>query len=624
LFVINTFWGGIPSYRYRSLAMKRLPFILMFLFILSTAYGQQQGNKSQLAYQYYNTGEYEKAADIYKDMYAKSPRNYHYFNKYIDCLIAMEDYKRAEQMINQKIKSSPNEIQFYTTLGNLLERQDKRDEADKVYDNAIESVANNQNGITRLGQSFINLRKYDLAIKVYERGVELTAPKDFYSNNLANAYRRKGDYKNAIKYYLVSLRSNPRNVNSLKATLGNILDEEGMEHLKVRLYEEIQKYPDEIVYPDFLQWVFEQQRDYVKALRQARSIDRRNEETGQRVYELSENARRDGDYATAIKGYQYIIDSKGQNSSFYFGAKQYMLIAKKKEIISDFDFEVSDFIPLSTEYDTFLTEFGRNTQTAWVMLDFAELRAYYMDDVASAITILEDIIELRGINKTVRARAKLKLADYYLIQGEIWEATLLYSQVDKDFKEEQLGEQARFKNAMFSYYNGDFEWAQEQFDILKAATTRLISNDAIDMSVFIMDNMGLDTTDVPLRMFADADLLIFQNKYDRAFQKLDSIALVYPEHTLLDDILYKKAKIYVKKKEYDLAISSYKTIIEKHNEEIRCDNAIYDLASLYEIQLEQLDKAEELYKMLFLDYSNSTLAVDARKKYRELRGDNIQ
>lgn len=611
--------------------MMRLAFIVLFSLSFTLAHSQikgkktkSTGNKTQLAYQYYNTGEYEKAADIYLELYGKSRNNYHYFNKYIECLLAMEDYQLAEKEINAKIKSTPKEIQLYTTLGNIYERQEKRDEAEEVYKKAIKSVSSNRNGISRLGQSFINLRKYDQAIEVYLIGMELTAPKPVYASNLANAYRRKGDYKNAVKYYLESIRSNPNAVNSLKATLGKILDEDGMEELKARLYEEIQKYPDEPAYPDFLQWVFEHQRDYKKALRQARALDRRYEETGVRVFDLSQNARRDKDYATAIEGYQYLIDSKGQNSSFYFESKQYMLIAKKKEIISDFDFEIADFVPLSAEYDTFLTEFGKNTQTAWVMLDFAELNATYMDKTDRAISILEEIIDLRGINKTIRARAKLRLADYYLIQGEIWEATLLYSQVDKDFKEEQLGEQARFNNAMFSYYNGDFEWAQEQFDILKAATSRLISNNAIDMSVFIMDNMGLDTTDVPLRMFAEADLLIFQNKYSQAFSKLDSIGTVYPEHTLLDDILYKKAQIYVKKKDYDKAIKAYSKIIENHNEEIRCDNSIYELAYLHEMMLDDKPKAEELYKKLFIDYSNSTLAVDARKRYRILRGDNVQ
>ncbi len=608
--------------------MKKLFFLFTLVFLWFSGQSQGQGNKTQLAYQYYNSGEYEKAAQIYNELYTQNVRNYHYFNKYIDCLISMEDFDLAENRINSMIKERPQDITLYTTLGNLLERQEKKEEAQKIYQRAINSAANDQSGISKLGNAFVNLRKYDLAIEVYERGMELMAPKDYFSSNLANTYRRKGDLKNAIKYYLYSLRTRPQNVNSIKSNFSAIFQKDGLEEgrneLKAKLYEEIQEFPDESVYPDLLQWVFEQERDYKKAMRQAKSLDRRFDETGQRVYRLAETARRDGAYEDAIDGYQYIIESKGQNSSYYFEAKQFQLIAKKKLIVDDLIFEKEDFKPLNTEYDSFLNEFGKNSQTAWLMLDFAKLKATYADDVSGAIGLLEELVELRGINKLIRARSKLSLADYYLVDGQIWEATLLYSQVDKEFKEEQIGETARFKNAMFSYYNGDFEWAQEQFDILKAATSRLISNDAIDMSVFITDNMGLDTTDVPLKMFADSEMLIFQGKYDQAFLKLDSIGLVYPEHTLLDDILYKKAQIYVKQKKYDLAISAYNTVIDNYTEEIRADNALYELAQLYEFQLADLEKAEGLYKRLFLDFSNSTLAVDARKKYRSLRGDDIQ
>jgi len=207
--------------------------------------------------------------------------------------------------------------------------------------------------------------------------------------------------------------------------------------------------------------------------------------------------------------------------------------------------------------------------------------------------------------------------------GEVWEATLLYSQVDKDFGEDVLGHEARFRNAKLSYYNGDFDWAQAQFDVLKASTSKLISNDAIDLSVFILDNVGLDSITKPLAMYAQAELLVFQNKIDEAFSKLDSISTNYPEHGLLDDIAYLKAKIYTKRKDYTKAIEMYSYVVEKFPEDIRADNALFEMADLYENALNDKEKAKELYEKLFMNYSNSILATDARKRFRQLRGDKI-
>ena len=378
------------------------------------------------------------------------------------------------------------------------------------------------------------------------------------------------------------------------------------------------------MYNEILAWTFIHRKEYKKAFRQARSVDRRNEENGGRVFEIAEIAFNAKDFDVAIQAFSYITENKGENSSYYLDAKRGLLNAKKKKITSNYDYTQKDLNSLEGEYNSFLDEFGRNRQTALLMSELADFEALYLNDLDTAIVILQQMIGYAGVDKYVVANAKLNLADYLLMQGDVWESTLLYSQVDKQMKEGVLGERARFRNALLSYYRGDFEWAQEQFDILKTATSKLISNDAIDRSVFIMDNLGLDTTDVPLKMFAVSEQLIFQNRFDEAFDKMDSILILFPEHGLEDDILYNKANIFRKQKKYDAAIAAYDTIIANYPEEIRADNSLFELAELYEKVLSEPMKAKDLYEKLFLDFSGSTYAVEARKRFRILRGDDIQ
>jgi len=208
--------------------------------------------------------------------------------------------------------------------------------------------------------------------------------------------------------------------------------------------------------------------------------------------------------------------------------------------------------------------------------------------------------------------------------GERWDASLLYSQVDKDFKEDPLGQEARYRNALLSYYAGDFSWAQTQFDVLKNSTSRPISNDAIDRSVFIMDNMGLDSTDVAMKLYASAELLIYRNQFELALQKLDTLTQQFPEHALDDDVIYAKAHIYVKKRQFDEAIAAYTKVFTDYKDEIRADNALYELAKLYDETLLQPEKAQPLYEKLFTEYPGSILAFDARIRFRQLRGDKVQ
>ena len=601
-------------------------FRLFTLIILFTLVGSSLlGQDTRLANQYYHNGEYEKASSIFKKLYEKNSSSDYYFNKYLECLISLDDFESAEKEIKSQIKAKPKEVQLYVAYGNLYEKQFDQESADKQYEKAINNLPADVAIINKLGSSFQKLTKFNKAIDVYEKGGKLLKNEDLFAYNLGNLYLRKGDTQKMIHYHLNAAASNPNRIQNLKATFqNNLKSKEELDTLKVQLYERIQNQPENPMYPELLAWVFIQQKDYAKALRQAKSLDRKMEENGVRIFKIAEIASNDKDYNTAIKAYEYLIEDKGPESSYYIDANRFILQAKKNKLLSNYDFEESELDSLGMEYDRFISEFGINNQTAIIAKEYAEFLALYKNDLNGAIELLNDILTYKSINKKTTAQCKIGLADYYLMQNEIWESTLLYSQVDKDFNEEYLGELARFKNAKLSYFNGDFEWAQEQFDILKRATTRLISNDAIDLSVLIMDNMNLDTTSTPLYMYSQAELLSFQNKYDAAFTKLDSIGILFPEHSLDDDVLYSKAQFYLKLKEYDKAIESYEAIIESYPEEIRCDNAIFELAALYENRLDKPEKAKELYEKLFIDFSNSTFAIEARKRFRILRGDNIQ
>ena len=138
-----------------------------------------------------------------------------------------------------------------------------------------------------------------------------------------------------------------------------------------------------------------------------------------------------------------------------------------------------------------------------------------------------------------------------------------------------------------------------------------------------MDNLGLDTTEATLQMFSKADLLIFQNKFTEAILLLDSIKIIYPNHSLEDDVIYLKAQIYKKQKKADLCISLFENLLEKFPEEIKADDALFELAELYEEVRKNPEKAKELYEKLYTDYSGSTYAVEAKKRYRRLRGESL-
>lgn len=596
------------------------------LYIILISIGVQftaQAQSAKLAQQYYQNGEFEKAASIYKKLYSENKNGSQYFDRYINCLIELEDYSTSTATIEQELKERPKNVSLYVTLGNVYERQFMEEKAVENYRKGIERLPAEKYMITRLANSFISLTKYNLAIETYEKGTELLDDQRIFSYYLGDLYRKKGESEQMITHYLNSLEDNPQRINSLKSIFQRYLNPEDRMELQAQLYEKIQEYPESIHFPELLIWAFIQEKDYTNALRQVKALDRKLNENGSRIIKLATQAYNAKDYDASIAAYNYIIEDKGVKSTYYLRAKRDLLKSKRKQITDKLDFAQEDIVLLEMEYESFLEEFGKSATTAEIIAELADTEAFYLGNLDKAISLLDEMIKYPGVKKHVRAKGKLSLGDFYLMKGEIWEATLLYSQVDKDFPDDLLGEEARFKNAKLSYYNADFDWAQAQFKVLKASTSKFIANDALDLAIFIMDNMGLDTSATALAEYSKADLLIFQNEFDEAFDKLDGLISDFPEHSLQDDVLYAKANVFYKKKDYIKAAELYQKIVDDYKEEIRADNALFKLAEINEYHLGDTEKAKQLYESLFIDFSNSTFAVEARKRYRVLRGDQI-
>jgi TolA-binding protein len=278
---------------------------------------------------------------------------------------------------------------------------------------------------------------------------------------------------------------------------------------------------------------------------------------------------------------------------------------------------------LQQSYVRFIESYDQEYTTEFAIIELASLEAFYLHNIDRAIELLDKLLLNPRLNKELEARAKINLGDYYLLRGEHWESVLLYGQVEKAYRGSPMAEEAKLKNAKLSYYKGDFEWAKTQLDILKSSTSELISNDAINLSVFIADNLNLDTTAHTMMLFAKAELLIYQNKIQEAKYELEGILKLYPFHSLTDDVYYKMSEISMIEQDYKTAATWLDKIVKDHLKDLLADNALYQLGKLYQNYLKDEVKAKAAYEQLILDFQGSTFVVDARKQFRQLRGDEV-
>lgn len=591
-------------------------YFFITLFILSSVCCYSQ-NIEVLADNYYSKGEFNKALVIYERLNKEKPYSYKYIYKLVETYQQLEQYDKAQQVLIQRIEKRRNPS-LLIVLGYNYQLQDSLQNASTLYEEAIAYVDDNPNYVYSIAKKFEDYSLLDEAIRVYNKGKELTPDKD-YSIQLTRIYGDQGDIEKMFASYIDYVAYRPNYINNIKRALGDFISENSDNAnntlLRKLLLKKIQQQPDAYWY-ELLSWLYVQEKAYNKSFVQEKALYKRNPESLDRIIELGITALDDGDNSTAISIFEYILQTT-QDPTTALTAHQYILEIKTQSTQDD-----GALTKINQEYNKLFDSYGKSELTIPLQLAYGEFLAFYKNDTASATAFIRESLTLE-LSEFQEARVKLLLADILVLQERFNEALIFYSQIQANLKNSTISQEARFKVAKTSYYKGDFDWAESQLKILKSSTSQLIANDALDLKLLISDNKYEDSTQTALKYYAKADLLAFQNKTDDAIFLLDKILKEHKGESITDQALYKQAKLYEKKKDFKKAESNYLTIIADYSQDILIDDAYYYLAELYNLHLAKPDEAKALYEKILFEHEDSIFFVEARKKFRQLRGDAI-
>jgi len=578
-------------------------------------------NESDLAIQYYQEGDYEKAAVIFEKLFA-SPNNEGYFDIYFNTLLKLKKYDVAEKIVKKQIKQSPQTELYEIALGKLYQERGDAQAANKIFNEVINKLPKDEFKIRMLANNFYRFENYEYAIQAFKQGRKILGDDKAFAFELLNIYRFKKDKPMLMQEYLDILPSMPQLLPQAEAVLSMIFeDKNDYQTFQAGILKKIQKEPDVEIYIQLLTWNYIQQQEFDLALRQLIAFDKRTKADGGTLFNAIYTFVDNGAYETAIKAYEYLL-TKGKDNQYYLPAKIEMLNTKYS-IQTKGKYNTADLDLLAKDYQLLLDENGKNKNTLFAIKKWATLQAYFLKQAAKAETALEDAIKMPGINPLEVGQLKLDLGDIYILTNQPWEAFLVYEQVSKQFEGQPIGNEARFKSAKLSFYQGNFEYSNGQCLVLKAATSQLVANDALNLSLLISDNTQTSTDSSALKMYADAEMLLFRNLPEQSVKKLDSIAIAYPENSLADAVLMSKAKIFIKADDYQKAADILKTITEDFKDGIWTDDALFTLADLYEKKLNDIAQAKIYFQKLITDYPGSMFSAEARKRFRNLRGDGV-
>ena len=600
--------------------LTRLNVCLVLLWVLSTctAWGQAE---SVLAEEYYKKGEFEKAANEYGKL-LKTEVTWARLSRYVYSLQKSGKVDEAVKYLKKQERGNePNRAYVALLSGQIATQQGDTLQANTQYSTALQASKASTSKLETIAAAFTEANETRWAIRSLETAREVSKQPTAYSEDLMVLYRAANQMEKAIDEIIVTGKK-PDKKETVLAALQGLINTKDEPLVEKALYSKIQQEPNELTYNELLIWYFVQKQKFSRALLQEKATDKRLKLSGSRVYDLGTLAMNNKEYKTAADAFDYIVTTYPQGQLYPF-ARRLVINAREEQVKNTYPVDKAEIRKLITDYQRMLQEIGTNTKTLEALRSTANLYGSYLDSKDTALTVLDLAIDLGKTDKAFVDKCKIDKGDIYLLKGEPWESTLLYSQVEKSQKEELLGYEAKLKNAKLHYYKGDFAVSKDILDVLKLATSREIANDAEQLSLLIVDNTGMDSTEAAMREYAAVDLLLFQNKTDEAVDKLNQMWTKYADHALSDEVLWLRANTYSKQGKYTEALEDLKKIATTYPNDILGDDALFTQAKMYEERLKDKTAAMEAYQKVLTQYPGSIYSAEARKRFRVLRGDTI-
>lgn len=602
--------------------LKWFKYFIVCALIASNAHGQT-GNLA-LAEAYFEQSEWDKALSEYREIF-KTNKSKGIYQKICSIYEIQGQLKRAERLAEDQIKTAGNQSDFYyVELGRLRLKLGDVKGANEAFNFLFQRIDIQPTYVYQSARLFEEARLFEQALTAYERAEQKSPQLNFYWQK-AQIYGELGRLSDVFDAFIELVATSPSYLQNIKAYLSQSIsleaDNPTNQLLKEKLVKHIQQKSNPQVV-ELLIWVFVEERQFSGAFQQLVSLDKQTAQYANAIFDFGYVCLRNGDYETVAECFNYLSQEKNKNLQFFLPARLALLDAQRLQAYESLPITLNQATALSNAYQITLKDLPFNTTTSSSFRHWALLKAFHLNDTIGALHILDSLLNIVDPRREEIDLSRLAYADVLTFIGRFYAAILAYAQVEKERTGTELADLAKFKRAQVAFYQGDFQWARNLFDALKQSTSKPIANNAMEYSVLIRDNIGLDTNTEALLLYAKAEMLQTRKKYSEALVVLNQMEIAFYEHSIQDELLWMKAKIFVDLSDFQNALMSLENLIENFGEGILADNALMLLAKLEEEQFGRLDKAQQHYATILEKHGDSFYLEEARNHYRRLRGDN--
>jgi tetratricopeptide (TPR) repeat protein len=584
----------------------------LFIFFSFTLVAMAQSE--QLAQNYFERGEFEKAQIAYEELAATQPSNYNFFQKTIECYQQMEWFDKAEAAIQSRY-SKYKTSNLLVELGYNYQLQKNQEKAQKQYQLALDRIQKNPIEVYQIAAVFEKKSLLDYALQAYQLAIT-KEPKYSFNYQMGLIYGQKGQTDLMIERFLEESFLNQQNLVLIQNQFSRFLQEDVNDifslELRKALLVRVQKSQD-LFWNEYLSWYYIQQKEYSKAFIQQKAIFKRNPEVFSNIANLAFLAMNENEDEVATEIFGFVIENT-KDLDLQIQSHTFLMQIKIKKATA------KEYESIDLAFNELIKKYGVTPYSFSLLKLKAHFVSFYKNNAEEGKSILKNMLQL-PLNRDQLAQTKMELADILLFEEKFNQALLYYSQIEADSNNNPVGQEASLKIAKTSYYKADFDWAEHQLKILKSATTQLIANDAMDLFLLLTDaKKEEDSLRVALTKFSRADFLHFQNKNQEAIAAFKALLEEQKGFELEPATLLRMGTIYQEIDDIDQALLYYNLIIANHKESIYIDEANYFSGELL-MKKQDNEQAKLRFEQIIMNHPDSIYYVDAQKKYRKLRGD---
>ena len=591
--------------------MRLWVFILAIGFFCAPIWAQ----KDYLAENYFEQGDYEKALTLYQRLVEEQPRQPKFVLGLVNTYQQLSMFAPAENLLKARLREPRIYPLYYIALANNFNIQRQADSAQVYIDKALAYAIEQPNYTISIGKALTDLSLLEPAKTLYQGAMQQHPDKD-YNLQLARVYGELGDLEAMFETYLTLMESTPRFIPSIQRYLETYITEDpqnqGNMLLKTALLKRLAERPEPL-YNSLLSWLFAQQKEYGKAFIQEKAIFMRSGGDLEGVKQLGYAALNDQEHTTAKTIFDYVLTQALDPRE--------RLSAHIEILRLDRELNQRPDVEIDQDYTRLMQEFNAFDQTQ-LTLDYADFLAFHQEQSQKAISLLNQAAE-QARQSYAEGRLRLLLGDILVFNGLYNDALVNYALVQSVLKDDDLAQEAKFKEAQTSYFRGDFQWAQTQLKVLKSSTTQKMANDAIALHVLINENTLEDSTQTALKKFASAQLLMHQKKYTQAIAALKDLQSGEQTDRLADDVLHNLGQLYLLIQEPHLAREQWEILISNHPDSVYVDDALFALSELMMSDFNSPQEAKTYLESIIFNHADSIYFIAAQKQYRILRGDQI-